>query len=69
MRTPIPALVALAATLLVACHDDGATLPETIDSLRREPETELVVVDDGSTDASTLEMLAELERRGVRVLR
>ena len=40
--------------VLVACHDDGATIRETIDSLRAEPDTELVVVDDGSTDGPTL---------------
>jgi glycosyltransferase involved in cell wall biosynthesis len=54
--------------ILVACHDDGATLRETIDSLRGEERTELVVVDDGSTDPRTLELLSELERDGVRVL-
>jgi glycosyltransferase involved in cell wall biosynthesis len=55
--------------ILVACHDDGATLEETIESLRREPDTELVLVDDGSTDAATLERLDRLERGGLRVLR
>jgi glycosyltransferase involved in cell wall biosynthesis len=54
--------------ILVACHDDGATLPETIDSLRDEPDSELVVVDDGSTDPATKDALAELESAGVRVL-
>lgn len=54
--------------ILVACHDDGATLMETLESLRGEPESELVVVDDGSTDSSTLELLAELAQGGVPVL-
>jgi glycosyltransferase involved in cell wall biosynthesis len=54
--------------LLVACHDDGVTIRETIDSLHAEPDTELVVVDDGSTDPATRETLAALEREGVRVL-
>jgi glycosyltransferase involved in cell wall biosynthesis len=53
---------------LVACHDDGATIRETIDSLRAEPDAELVLVDDGSTDPATLETLAALEREGLRVL-
>jgi glycosyltransferase involved in cell wall biosynthesis len=53
--------------ILVACHDDGATLRETIDSLRPEARTELVVVDDGSTDPETLEVLEQIERDGVRV--
>ena len=55
--------------ILVACYDDGGTLPETIDSLRGEAETELVVVDDGSTDPETLELLTRLEADGLRVLR
>lgn len=54
--------------LLVACHNDGATIGETIDSLRAEPDAELVVVDDGSTDPSTHERLAALEHEGIRVL-
>lgn len=53
--------------ILVACHDDGLTLPETLESLVSEPETELVVVDDGSTDPHTLDVLAEVERRGITV--
>ena len=57
------------AALLVACHNDGATLRATIDSIRREPEIELFVVDDGSTDAATLEALSSLEGEGIRVER
>ena len=60
-----PARVAV----LVACHDDGATIRETIESLRGEAGVELVVVDDGSTDPRTLEVLAELEGEGIQVLR
>lgn len=55
--------------ILVACHDDGATLRETIESLRGEPQSELVVVDDGSTDRYTHELLDALEGEGVRVIR
>ena len=39
--------------LLVACHDDGSTVRKTINSLRKEPDAEIVIVDDGSTDAAT----------------
>jgi glycosyltransferase involved in cell wall biosynthesis len=55
--------------ILVACHNDGPTILETIDSLRAEAATELVVVDDGSTDQRTMEALAELETAGIQVLR
>jgi glycosyltransferase involved in cell wall biosynthesis len=54
--------------ILVACHDDGATIRETVDSLRAEPDTELVMVDDGSTDPATLKTLTALEDEGIRVL-
>jgi glycosyltransferase involved in cell wall biosynthesis len=54
--------------ILVACHDDGATVRETIDTLRAERDTELVVVDDGSSDEDTLDTLSELAREGVRVI-
>jgi glycosyltransferase involved in cell wall biosynthesis len=54
--------------ILVACHNDGETIRGTIDSLQREPATELVVVDDGSSDPDTLETLSGLEREGVRVI-
>jgi glycosyltransferase involved in cell wall biosynthesis len=59
-----PARVAI----LVACHDDGSTIRDTVDSLRQEAGTELVVVDDGSTDPRTLEVLGELEAEGIRIL-
>jgi glycosyltransferase involved in cell wall biosynthesis len=55
--------------VVVPCFDDGATLPETLASLRGQEQHELVVVDDGSTDADTLELLARLEREGTRVVR
>lgn len=54
--------------ILVACHNDGATIRDTIDSLRAERDAELVVVDDGSTDAATRDVLAALEGEGIRVL-
>src|SRR5205823_521091 len=51
------------------CHNDGATIRETINSLRSEPDCELVIVDDGSTDPATRETLTALEHEGFRVLR
>jgi len=54
--------------VVVPCFDDGATLPETLASLEGQEPHELVVVDDGSTDAATLRTLAELEEGGVRIV-
>ena len=55
--------------VLVPCFDDGETLPDALASLEGQQPHELVVIDDGSTDDATLRVLAELEGRGVRVIR
>jgi glycosyltransferase involved in cell wall biosynthesis len=56
--------------VVIPCFDDGATLSEAIASAYRQDEpVELVVVDDGSTDPATLEVLGRLESNGVSVVR
>jgi glycosyltransferase involved in cell wall biosynthesis len=55
--------------VVVPCFNDGVTLPATLESLRDEEPHELVVVDDGSDDAATLELLAGLAQAGTRVVR
>lgn len=56
--------------IILTCYNDGATLGETIASIRQEPsDVELVLVDDGSTDAETVAYLAHLEYEGVTVIR
>ncbi len=51
--------------VIVPVHNDGADLWGALRSIRRQERLpdELIVVDDHSTDAATLEELAELERR------
>jgi glycosyltransferase involved in cell wall biosynthesis/peptidoglycan/xylan/chitin deacetylase (PgdA/CDA1 family) len=63
MRAPI--------SVVVTCYDLGATIDEALDSVYRQtrPAAELIVIDDGSTDADTRRVLARLRRRGVRVVR
>jgi glycosyltransferase involved in cell wall biosynthesis len=56
-------------SVVVPCFDDGATLPETLASLRDQEPHELVVVDDGSTGAETLDVLDRLRAEGVHVHR
>lgn len=54
---------------VVPCFNDGATLEATLDSLRTQEPVELVVVDDGSDDPHTLELLSALEQDGTKVVR
>ena len=55
---------------VITCHDLGRTLLEALESVERQtrPAAEIVVVDGGSTDIYTRQMLARLERTGTRVV-
>ncbi|HUH14396.1 MAG TPA: glycosyltransferase family 2 protein [Gaiellaceae bacterium] len=55
--------------VVIPCFDDGATLREAVASLRSEEPHELVVIDDGSTDPGTRQVLDELAGGGVQVIR
>ncbi len=55
--------------VIIPCFNDGAFLPETLDSIREPEPVDVVVVDDCSTDSATLELYSRLEARGYRVLR
>jgi glycosyltransferase involved in cell wall biosynthesis len=55
--------------VIIACYNAGATLRETLRSLEEQEPYELVIVDDGSDDAQTIELLGELRSEGIRVLR
>src|SRR5579862_589065 len=55
--------------IVVTCFNDGQTLIQTLASIRQQLEgNELVVVDDGSTDALTLKLLGKLESDGLSVI-
>jgi glycosyltransferase involved in cell wall biosynthesis len=55
--------------IIVPCFNSGRLVAETVASLAGPEPFELVIVDDVSTDAETVETLARLEADGVRVLR
>jgi glycosyltransferase involved in cell wall biosynthesis len=56
--------------VVVPVFNPGVLLVETVESIRRQTQPcELILVDDGSTDADTLEVLASLDTVGVRVIR
>jgi hypothetical protein len=59
-------------SVITACLNHGRYLPEMVASVWMQdyPAIELVIVDDGSTDSQTNEVLAEIEREGAaKVLR
>ena len=57
--------------IIVPCYNHGVFLPEALDSARAQsyPNLEIVVVDDGSTDATTLQTLEQQRAGGIRVIR
>jgi glycosyltransferase involved in cell wall biosynthesis len=61
-------LTAPRVAVIVACFNDGRTLIQTLASLHDEEPHELVIVNDGSTDADTLDVLARLREQGLRII-
>jgi glycosyltransferase involved in cell wall biosynthesis len=49
-------------SIVIPCYNSGATLPQTLESLRAQslPPREVIVVDDGSTDPATVSLLDSL---------
>ncbi len=58
-------------SVVIPFYNLGAWLPDTLRSVRAQTYTnyEIIVVDDGSTDAASLSLLDHLPERGVRVVR
>lgn len=54
--------------VVVPCYNDGPLLLEALASVPVADTVHVVVVNDGSTEASTLEVLAGLKAQGVRVM-
>lgn len=56
-------------SVVIPCHDDGDYLVDAVASVERNaPGAELIVVDDGSTQPRTREVLAALREAGHRVI-
>ena len=56
-------------SVVIPCYNSGATLGQTVASLRAQtwPNLEIIVIDDGSSDPATVAVLDELA--GVRLIR
>lgn len=56
-------------SVIIPCHDDGDDLLDAVASVERNaPAAELVIVDDGSTQPRTRQVLAALREAGHRVI-
>jgi glycosyltransferase involved in cell wall biosynthesis len=55
-------------SLVIPCFNDGDYLVEAVASLDERIPVERVIIDDGSTDPATLELLDQLESDGWRVV-
>ncbi|MFH0907454.1 MAG: glycosyltransferase [bacterium] len=57
-------------SIIIPCYNDGRFLPDALASIEAcsDKVHETIVINDGSTDPATLECLATLEPRGIRVL-
>ena len=57
-------------SVVIPCYNDGAYLPETIGHLKKQTFTdfEVIIVNDGSTDKATLDILDNLTCEGYMVL-
>lgn len=57
-------------SVVIPCYNDGAYLPETIARVKQQTYThfEIIVVNDGSTDEATLQVLQTLSTEGITVL-
>ena len=51
-------------SVIIPCYNDGKYLPETINQLKLQtlPANEIIIVNDGSTDAATIEVLTQIEK-------
>ncbi|OIR05732.1 putative glycosyltransferase EpsJ [mine drainage metagenome] len=57
-------------SVIIPCYNDGEYLPETIEKLRQQTykNFEIIIVNDGSTDTNTLQILDKLEQQDIRVI-
>ena len=58
-------------SIIIPCYNSGAYLPDAIDSIEQYPDKEVyevIIIDDGSTDVLTLDLLNNFNKQGYTVL-
>ena len=57
-------------SIVIPCYNDGAYIRETVTSARKQtyPSVEIIIVNDGSEDMVTREVLRQMEGEGLRVI-
>jgi glycosyltransferase involved in cell wall biosynthesis len=56
-------------TVVIPCFNHGAYLEEALASVPEGPTTEVLVIDDGSTDEATIKVIRKVEDAGYKVIR
>jgi len=58
-------------SIIIPCYNHGVFLPETLTSVAAQTfrDFEVIVVDDGSTETTTVQLLDQLDQPGIRMLR
>jgi glycosyltransferase involved in cell wall biosynthesis len=58
-------------TVVITCYNLGAYIQDAVSSVEQCPQglCDIIVVDDGSTDQDTINILETLEKRGHRIIR
>ncbi|HEV2771102.1 MAG TPA: glycosyltransferase family 2 protein [Solirubrobacteraceae bacterium] len=54
--------------VIIPCFNDGALVPQAVGSIQEREPVEMVIVDDGSSDATTVEVLAGLASDTIHVV-
>lgn len=57
-------------SVIMPCYNDGLYIQEAISSvdLVQNPDTEIMIIDDGSTDSKTIEVLSQIRHERIHVL-
>ena len=58
-------------SVIIPCYNQGSYLDEAVDSVLAQTfrDFEIIVIDDGSTDEETIQLLSSFSRPGTRVIR